>query len=73
MHLTEVISDSDVRRKHCSLSVQELPRVEKGLEEGGRRSGSWVTLCVLGPSQGGDGHQSWGTAGLKRLPGRVSR
>lgn len=53
LHLSGVISGPDVKRNYCSLSVQEPLRVEEDLEEEVGRSGGWVTLSVLGLSQGG--------------------
>lgn len=71
LHLSEVISDPDVKRKHCRLSVQEPLRVGEDLEEGVGYRGSWLTLSMLGsPSSGGC--QSWGRAGWKSLPGKVA-
>lgn len=65
-----MISDSDVERKCCGLTVQQLRRVENGLEEG---VGSWVTFRMLGPCQGERVVSAGGRPGLKRLPGRVAR
>ena len=46
-HLTEGISEFDMKRKHCGLCVQDLQRLEEDLEGVGW-SGSWVTPSVLG-------------------------
>lgn len=51
LHLSEVISDPDVKRKHCCLSVQEPLRVGEDLEEGVGWKGSCVTLSVQGLGQ----------------------
>lgn len=74
LHLSEVISDPDVKRKLCRLSVQEPLRVGEDLEEGVGCRGSWLTLSMLGlPSSGGC--QSWGgqtgKVSLVRLPVKI--
>lgn len=73
MLLIEGESDFDMKREHCGLFVKGPQRVEEDLEEVGW-SRSWVIPRVLGPPcLGGEGCQSWGRAGLKRLPPRNAR